>query len=91
MADDVDEWIEKLLAELKSVSTTNWASEKEAFPAMPATIERVIRKHADRIDPGAQPSYCERAKLHFDELVKRGDPHAGTLRLTSTLLSKRIK
>jgi hypothetical protein len=47
---DADDWVERLLADLKSASTTTWEGGKEAFRAMPNTIERVIRWHLDRVD-----------------------------------------
>jgi hypothetical protein len=86
-ADDVDEWTEKFLAELKLVSTKNLAGEREAFAAPPSAIERVIREHSDRIDPTLLRPYFKQVKSHFDKLVRQGDPCAETFRRASLLLS----
>ena len=77
---DADDWIERLLADLKSASTTTWEGGKEAFRAMPNTVERVIRWHLDRIDSDLCRSNCERAISHFERLVEQSDPYAETLR-----------
>jgi stress response protein YsnF len=91
MNDAIEEWIERLLADLKSASTTNWGSGKQAFGAMPNTVESIIRKHLDRIDTTRHRSYCERARSHFDQLVEQNDPYAETLRLASERLSEWLK
>ena len=46
MAHDIDQWIDNLLAELKRVSTRNWAREKTTFVATPKKITHTIRKQA---------------------------------------------
>jgi hypothetical protein len=68
-----DDWVERLLADLKSASTTTWEGGKEAFRTMPNTIERVIRWHLDRVDSNLCRSYCERAIFHFERLVEQSD------------------
>jgi hypothetical protein len=81
-----DDWVERLLADLKSASTTTWEGGKEAFRTMPNTIERVIRWHLDRVDSNLCRSYCERAIFHFERLVEQSDPYAETLRQASARL-----
>jgi hypothetical protein len=76
---NVDDWIEVLLADLKSASTTVWEGGKQAFRATPNTVERVIRWHLDRIDSDLCRSYCERAIFHFARLIEQSDPYAETL------------
>jgi len=83
---NADDWVERLLADLKSASTTTWKGGKEAFRAMPNTIERVIRWHLDRVDSKLCQSYCERAISHFERLVEQSDPYAETLRQASARL-----
>ena len=39
------------IAELKALSTSTWGSGKRAFGAMPAAIERAIKKQSGRIGP----------------------------------------
>ena len=86
-ADDIDQWVEGLLAELQLVSTTNLAGEREAFAATPSAIERAIREHSDRIDPTLLRPYYERAQSLFDKLVQQDDSYAETWRRASLLLS----
>jgi hypothetical protein len=81
-----DDWVERLLADLKSASTTTWEGGKDAFRTMPNTIERVIRWHLDRVDSNLCRSYCERAIFHFERLVEQSDPYAETLRQASARL-----
>jgi hypothetical protein len=76
MTEDAEE---KLLVELKRVSTKNLAGERDAFVAMPSAIERAISEHSDRIDPALLRPYYKRAKSHFDKLAE-------TLRRASLLL-----
>jgi hypothetical protein len=83
---DADDWVERLLADLKSASTRTLKGGKEAFRAMPNTIERVIRWHLDRVDIKLCQSYCERAISHFERLVEQSDPYAETLRQASARL-----
>src|SRR5262249_24211213 len=78
-ADDVDEWSDKLLAELKRVSTNALAGEVDAFAATPSAIERAIGEHFASIDPKLRRLYFERAQSHFDKLIQQGDPCAETL------------
>jgi hypothetical protein len=83
---NVDDWVERLLADLKSASTRTWEGGKEAFCAMPHTVERVIRWHLDRIDSDPCRTYCERAISHFERLAEQSDPYAETLRQASSRL-----
>jgi hypothetical protein len=83
---NVDDWIEGLLADLKSASTTTWKGGKQAFRAMPNTVERVIRWHLDRIDSDLCRSYCERAIFHFESLIEQSDPYTETLSQASARL-----
>jgi hypothetical protein len=83
---DADDWVERLLADLKCASTTTWEGGKEAFRAMPNTIARVIRWHLDRVDSNLCHMYCERAISQFERLVEQSDPYAETLRQASARL-----
>jgi hypothetical protein len=86
-ADDVDDWSEQLIAELERVSTTTLAGEEDAFAATPSAIERAISDHSARIDPKLLKLYYKRAQSHFDDLVRQGDTYAETLRRASLFLS----
>jgi hypothetical protein len=83
---NIDDWVERLLADLKCASTRTWEGGKEAFRAMPNTVERVIRWHLDRIDSDLCRAYCECAISHFERLVEQSDPYAETLRQASLRL-----
>jgi hypothetical protein len=83
---DTDDWIDGLLADLRCASAMTWEGGKEAFRAMPNTVERVIRWHLDRIDSDHYRAYCERAISHFERLVEQSDPYAETLRQASARL-----
>jgi hypothetical protein len=80
---DADDWVERLLADLKCASTTTWEG---GYRAMPNAIERVFRWHLDRVDSKLCQSYCERAIFHFERLVEQSDPYAETLRQASARL-----
>jgi len=84
---DESEWTERLIAELKALSTSTWGSGKRAFGAMPAAIERAIKKQSGRIGPKLHRPYYEQAKQQIDQLILEGDKYADTLRVASDHLS----
>jgi hypothetical protein len=87
MSEDVDEWIESLIAELKTFSIARPETGKPAHPAVPAIICDVITRHAEKVDPKLRREYFERAISRFDELDQQGDPYAETLRRAAARLS----
>jgi hypothetical protein len=91
MSAGIDEWIERLLAELKAFSITPQEAGKPAHPAVPAVIADVITRHAEKIDPKLRREYFERAISHFDQLDQQGDPYAETLRRAAAQLSMLVE
>jgi hypothetical protein len=91
MNDSIDEWIERLLAELKAFSISPREPGKPAHPAVPAIIADTITRHAERIDPKLRRDYFERAIAHFDQLDQQGDPYAETLRRAAAQLAMLIE
>jgi hypothetical protein len=87
----MDEWIEGLVAELRSKSTSTWAAGKKAFTAMPSTVVLVIKAHSARIDPKLLRSHYKQAISHLDQLVQQNDPYAQTLRRASVHLSELLQ
>jgi hypothetical protein len=83
---DVNEWVEGLLAELKSKSTRNWDG-KPGDMAMPVVIGRIITNHSEMIEPELRRAYCEQAISRFNQLIEQGDPYAGTLSRASAHLA----
>jgi hypothetical protein len=84
-------WIEDLVSELKSKSTTTWKGRKKAIAAMPNTIEGVIRHHSAKIDIKLLRSHYEQAKSHLDQLAQKNDPYSLTLRRASNRFSELLK
>ena len=87
----IDEWIEGLLAELKTFSIPAPGPRKPAHPAVPAIIADAITRHAEKIDPKLRREYFEEAVIHFDQLDQHGDPYAETLRRAAAQLSMLIE
>jgi hypothetical protein len=83
---DVNEWVEGLLAELKSKSTRHWDG-KPGDMAMPVAIGRIITNHSEMIEPELRRAYCEQAISRFNQLIEQGDPYAGTLSRASAHLA----
>lgn len=88
---DIGDWIQKLLSDLKITSTGNWGSDHRPMPAMPAKIEGAIIKASDGIDLKLRRVYYEQAISDFEKLIKEGDPYTETLRRTSARLSELLK
>jgi hypothetical protein len=75
---DVNEWVEGLLAELKSKSTRNWDG-KPGDMAMPVAIGRIITNHSEMIEPELRRAYCEQAISRFNQLISRASAHLAYL------------
>jgi len=91
MSNSIDEWIERLLAELKTFSIPPPEPGKPGHPAMPAIIADTITRHAEKIDPKLRREYFERAISQFDLLDQQGDPYAETLRRAAAQLSMLVE
>jgi hypothetical protein len=83
---DANEWVEGLLAELKSKSTRNWDGSPGDM-AIPIAIGRIVTDHSEMIEPELRRAYCEQAISRFNQLIKQGDPYAGTLSRASAHLA----
>jgi hypothetical protein len=89
VTDSFYEFYDGLLADLTNATTTNWGGGHEPLRPMPSTVERVIQKRLDQIDPGLRQSFCERVRVRLDLLAGEGHPYAETLRAASARLNAR--
>jgi hypothetical protein len=91
MPDDIDDWVEKLVADLRRVSTVCWQAGKPLPTIIQSEVVRTLTESGEGLDLNSLRLHRERAKARFDQLIEQNDLDAEKLRLASESLADWFK